>query len=108
MLMAHDRLHGDDLALTHEFLAMVLGVRRAGVTEALQHFETRGLVSRKRGSIAVINRPELEEVARAIYGVPEAEYVRLTGCSPSVHIPSVRVDHDGRSEDADWRDNRRQ
>jgi len=87
VLMAHDRLLGEDLALTHEFLALVLGVRRAGVTQALQHFEIRGLVSRKRGSIAVINRPQLEKVARAIYGVPEAEYMRLTGCSPSVHIP---------------------
>jgi CRP-like cAMP-binding protein len=84
MLMAHDRLTGD-LVLTHEFLALVLGVRRAGVTQALQHLESRGFISAKRGSITVTNRPGLEQFAHAIYGGPEAEYARLTGCSPSVH-----------------------
>ena len=51
LLMAHDRLNGDDLPLTHEFLALMLGVRRAGVTTALQRLESEGLVVARRGAI---------------------------------------------------------
>jgi CRP-like cAMP-binding protein len=79
ILMAHDRLDGDEVALTHEFLAIMLGVRRAGVTAAMQSLETRGLVETKRARLFVLNRGGLETAANGSYGIPEAEYRRLTG-----------------------------
>jgi len=63
LLMCHDRVDGDDLAHTHEFLSLMLSVRRAGVTEALQTFEDRGLISCTRGRITVLDRTKLEAVA---------------------------------------------
>jgi CRP-like cAMP-binding protein len=79
LLMCHDRVDGDDLATTHEFLSLMLGVRRAGVTLALQALEGRGLISTKRGQITVLDRAKLEAVAGDSYGVAEAEYARLIG-----------------------------
>ena len=77
LLMAHDRGDGDRVELTHEFLALMLGVRRAGVTEALQALEERKLISNSRGKITIRNRKGLEKAANGSYGVPEAEYARL-------------------------------
>jgi hypothetical protein len=57
----------------------MLGVRRAGVTVALQAFEERGLIATKRGQIAVLNRAGLEGVAGDSYGAAEVEYARLVG-----------------------------
>jgi CRP-like cAMP-binding protein len=77
VLMARDRLDGDEVELTHEFLALMLGVRRAGVTEALNALEERELLRPGRGKILVLNRKGLEKVAGGYYGVPEAELHRL-------------------------------
>jgi CRP-like cAMP-binding protein len=77
LLMAQDRLDGDDLPLTHEFLAMMLAVRRPGVTEALHALTQRGLMRHERGVITVVDREGLVECANGLYGVPEAEYKRL-------------------------------
>src|SRR5262245_24487185 len=77
LLMAQDRIAQDELLLPHEFLALMLGVRRAGVTVALQHFETRGLIATARGSIVIQDRDGLEESANGLYGAPEAELERL-------------------------------
>jgi CRP-like cAMP-binding protein len=79
LLMANDRLEGDELPLTHEFLAVMLGVRRAGVTTTLHLLESQRLISMERGRIMMANRAGLEELANGLYGVPEAEYRRLTG-----------------------------
>jgi len=79
LLMARDRLDSDEMILTHEFLALMLGVRRAGVTGALQAFETQGLVETARGSVTIKDREGLEECANGLYGSPEAEYGRLFG-----------------------------
>jgi CRP-like cAMP-binding protein len=79
ILMAHDRLDGDALKLTHEFLALMLGVRRPGVTVALHFLEGKGLIKSTRGLVTVMDRDGLEEVADGSYGVPEAEYDRLFG-----------------------------
>lgn len=79
LLMAHDRLDDEDLRLTHEFIAIMLGVRRPGVTDALNDLEGRHLVHATRGAIRVKDRRGLEEIAGASYGVPEAEYQRLIG-----------------------------
>lgn len=79
LLMAHDRLDGNALPLTHEFLALMLGVRRAGVTEALNALEGRRLIEAARGRIVVRDRKGIERSAGGSYGVPEAEYRRLLG-----------------------------
>ena len=79
LLMAHDRQDGDDLHLTHEFLAVMLSVRRAGVTDALSELERRRLVLTKRGVVQILNRKGLLKTAGGVYGVPEAEYKRLLG-----------------------------
>jgi CRP-like cAMP-binding protein len=82
MLMAHDRVDGDGFALTHEFIALMLGVRRAGVTVALNALEKRGLLRADRGVVTLVNRKGLEKVAGRYYGVPEAELQRLMGYPP--------------------------
>jgi CRP-like cAMP-binding protein len=79
ILMAHDRTRDETLALTHEFLALMLGVRRAGVTEALQSLKRRKLIHTSRNQIVVLNRKGIELVAGNSYGVPEKEYRRLIG-----------------------------
>jgi CRP-like cAMP-binding protein len=77
ILMAHDRVRGSTLPLTHEFLALMLGVRRAGVTEALQSLSRQRLIKNGRGEIVVLNRKGIERTAGDLYGIPEAEYRRL-------------------------------
>ena len=79
LLMAHDRIDGDQLALVHEFLALMLGVRREGVTIALQELEGEGLIRTTRGNITIVDRKGLEKTADGSYGVPEAEFDRLIG-----------------------------
>jgi CRP-like cAMP-binding protein len=79
LLMAHDRIEGDELPLKHEFLALMLGVRRAGVTVALQELASASLIGTHRGRITVVDREGLEEAANGLYGTPEAEYKRLIG-----------------------------
>jgi len=77
LLMAQDRIGGNTLPLTHEFLALMLGVRRAGVTETLHVLTRRRLIKPSRGQIEVLNRKGLESVAGGYYGLPEREYQRL-------------------------------
>jgi CRP-like cAMP-binding protein len=77
LLMCHDRLDGDDIQITHEFLSMMLGVRRAGVTTATHVLEGNGLIRAKRGVITILDREKLEGLADNAYGLPEAEYARL-------------------------------
>ena len=79
ILMTHDRLESDELPLTHEFLSMMLGVRRPGVTVAVQALEGRGLIRASRGCITVLARTKLEAVAEDAYGVSEAEYASIMG-----------------------------
>jgi CRP-like cAMP-binding protein len=79
ILMADDRLDGASLPLTHEFLSLMLGVRRAGVTETIHALETLNLIKAARGEITVLDRKGVERKAGTSYGVPEAEYRRLIG-----------------------------
>jgi CRP-like cAMP-binding protein len=81
LLMARDRVDQDELPLTHEFLAIMLGVRRPGVTAALSEFERRGLIDGKRGVITMLDREGLELAANGYYGIAEAELLRLFGPS---------------------------
>jgi CRP-like cAMP-binding protein len=79
LLMAHDRTDGDELALTHEFLATMLGVRRPGVTVALNLLEGSGLIRASRGVISIVDREGLEAHSGGAYGAPEAEFQHLFG-----------------------------
>ncbi|TXN72832.1 Crp/Fnr family transcriptional regulator [Methylobacterium sp. WL6] len=77
LLMCHDRLDGDDLALTHEFLSTMLGAQRSSTTLAVQALEGHGLIRARRGRITILNRAALEAVVDEGYGLPEREYARL-------------------------------
>ena len=68
LLIAHDRVDGDDLAMTQEFLSIMLAVRRSGVTLALQSLQATGAIGRGRRRIVICNRPELEAAACGCYG----------------------------------------
>jgi CRP-like cAMP-binding protein len=70
LLMAHDRLDGDEIPLTHEFLSLMLGVRRAGVTVALHYLEHRGIIRMSRGQIVVADRDGLKAAANGTYHQP--------------------------------------
>jgi CRP-like cAMP-binding protein len=82
LLMWHDRVLADELVITHEFLAVLLGVRRQGVTVALHELEGKGLVRSTRSHVRVLDRDGLQEAANGFYGIPEAEYDRAIGYSP--------------------------
>jgi CRP-like cAMP-binding protein len=79
ILMAHDRTGDKTLPLTHEFLSLMLSVRRPGVTEALQSLRQQQLIENGRNKIIVLNRNGIEKLAGPSYGVPEKEYRRLIG-----------------------------
>jgi len=77
ILMSLDRLSGDELAVTQELIANMLGVRREGVTEAAIRLQAAGLIRYSRGRISVLNRPGLEQRACGCYAVVRSEYSRL-------------------------------
>jgi CRP-like cAMP-binding protein len=79
LLMAHDRYGRPGIPLTHEVLAAMLGVRRAGVTVALNGLERLSAIRMARGVVIVADRAVLESVADGWYGAPELEYRRLLG-----------------------------
>jgi CRP-like cAMP-binding protein len=77
--MTHDRVSSDTFPLTHEFLAIMLGVRRATVGEILQSIKERGFIDYTRGKITVLDRTGLESVSCECYPATEREYARLLG-----------------------------
>lgn len=77
MLLAHDRSEGDSFPMTHEFLSMMLGVRRAGVTVAAGALQRAGLIQYERGRMTVTDRPGLEAAACDCYEQVRREYARL-------------------------------
>ncbi len=79
LLMCHDRSESDDLALTHEFMGVMLAVRRPSVTSTLHILEGNGLIELARGFVIIKNRTALEDFAGDAYGKAEAEYRRLLG-----------------------------
>lgn len=76
LLMCNDRIDGD-IPITHKFLSIMLGVRRASVSDNIRMLESQELVSTRHGSITVRDRVGLERLAGVSYGLPEAEYRRL-------------------------------
>ncbi len=77
LLMCHDRVPGQELPLTHEYISYMLAVRRPSVTTALHVLEGNGFIKSERSLITIRNRPALEEFAHDAYGRPEQEYRRL-------------------------------
>ena len=77
LLMTHDRVDGDEFPLTHEFLAFMLGVRRAGVTVAMNSLQDARLVSYTRGRVRVVDRGGLEGASCECYHVVRAHFERL-------------------------------
>jgi CRP-like cAMP-binding protein len=78
ILMSEDRCRCDDLPFTHEFLSMMLGVRRAGVTEAAIILQAEGYINYKRGHIKITDRAGLEAFTCSCYPVIKAEFDLLT------------------------------
>ena len=77
LLLSLDRLHGNELVMTQELIANMLGVRREGVTEGALKLQRAGLISYSRGRITVLDRPGLESRSCECYAVVKKEYDRL-------------------------------
>jgi CRP-like cAMP-binding protein len=77
ILMSHDRFAGSDLRVTHDLLALMLGVQRPGITLVLQTLEGKHLIRSTRNLISVTDREGLRRQANGSYGVSEAEYARI-------------------------------
>jgi CRP-like cAMP-binding protein len=74
LLMSCDRAESDTFPVTHEFMSLMLGVRRAGVTDALNSLAGDGYIATSRGQITMLNRKGLEDRVGESYGVPESNY----------------------------------
>lgn len=79
LLMCHDRIDGDEIPVTHEFLSLMLAVRRPSVTTSLHVLEGNRFIRAQRGYITIRNRDALEVFAADAYGRPEEEYRQLIG-----------------------------
>lgn len=77
LMTTRDRAESDDLDVTHEFVAVMLGVRRAGVTEALGVLRSDGLIEHSRGRIRILDAEGLGRASCECYGVISDEYERL-------------------------------
>ncbi|HEX7891841.1 MAG TPA: Crp/Fnr family transcriptional regulator [Ramlibacter sp.] len=77
LLQTHDRVRGDTFDLTQEYLAHMLGERRAAVNAAASQLQSQGLIRYTRGRIQVTDRPGLEAAACSCYGVIRDQYVRM-------------------------------
>jgi CRP-like cAMP-binding protein len=77
LLMTHDRVEGDEFLLTHEFLSLMLGVRRSGVTEVAGRLQKGGLIRYSRGRMRICDRKSLERVSCECYRVVRDEFERL-------------------------------
>jgi CRP-like cAMP-binding protein len=81
LLLAHDRDTSRTVDLTQEFLSMMLGVRRSGVNIAIRTLEKAGLIEHKRGSIRILSRKDMEEVACGCYDEVRQYFQQTMGFS---------------------------
>jgi CRP-like cAMP-binding protein len=77
LLMTNDRVHSDNMRLTHEFLSIMLGVRRPTVTLIMGDLQKAGLVENRRGMIHITDRSRLEQVSCECYATVKATFARL-------------------------------
>jgi CRP-like cAMP-binding protein len=82
LLACHDRTDADTFPMTHELLAMMLGVRRSGITLVAQAFQENGLIAYSHGTITVVDRSGLEAAACECYRVIRDEFSRVFAVSP--------------------------
>src|SRR5260221_4932703 len=82
LLAFHDRAETDSFRMTHEFLAMMLGVRRPGITFAARSLQEQGLISYNHGTMTVIDRQGLEAAACECYRLIRDEFARVLAASP--------------------------
>jgi CRP-like cAMP-binding protein len=87
LLMCDDRADTRELTITHEFMSLMLAVRRSGITDAVHELEGMALIRSTRGKVVIINRLGLEKIAGSSYGMPEREYQRLIGALGSAKQP---------------------
>lgn len=87
LLMTHDRMHSDEFLLTQEFLAMMLGVQRTGVTAAAGTLQRAGLIRYSRGNVTILNRRALINRSCECYSVSKKEFDRLLGEPPKTQGP---------------------
>lgn len=81
LLMTRERMESDEFLLTQEFLAMMLGVRRAGVTVAAQALQRAGLIQYSRGHIKILDRAGLRKRSCECYEITKKEFDRLLGAA---------------------------
>jgi len=93
LLLARDRLDDDTIPLTHDLLSMMLGVRRAGITMALERLERRGAVQRQRGAVEIVDRNLIERSTCECYRIIAREYQRLIDFSRFEHLVEPRGNH---------------
>ncbi|WP_294319638.1 Crp/Fnr family transcriptional regulator [uncultured Sphingomonas sp.] len=79
ILLYHDRVSGDEIAMTHEEFRLMLAVRRSSITDALHRLEETRAIRSVRGRVIVRDRDKLLEMAAMTYGPPEEAYQRLVG-----------------------------
>jgi CRP-like cAMP-binding protein len=90
LLVCHDRARSDDFPLTHELIAEMLGVRRAGITEAALSFQNEGLIRYKHGHITILDRHRLEKACCECYRVVREELQSyLTTIVPQLHLQAA-------------------
>ncbi len=85
LLMTQDRMQSNGFPLTQEFLAMMLGVRRAGVTVAANALKRAGLIEYTRGHVTILDRAGLQKKSCECYGVTKGEFDRLFGEFPGLY-----------------------
>jgi CRP-like cAMP-binding protein len=79
LLMTHDRMNANEFLLTQEFLAMMLGVQRSGVSTAAGMLQRAGLIRYSRGNVTILDRAGLEHQSCECYGIAKMEFDRLLG-----------------------------
>jgi CRP-like cAMP-binding protein len=91
LLLSHDRLESNELVMTQELIANMLGVRREGVSVAAQRLQDEGLIRYQRGHITIVDRPGLESAVCECYQVVKTECDRLLAHLPDSSGPSTPI-----------------
>ena len=89
LLMWDDRVSDPSASITHDFVALLLGVTRPGITLALHVLEGKGLIRSTRGRVRIVDRAGLRAAASGYYGVAEEEYELSIGRSPDHAAPGT-------------------